>query len=165
MNKPETLSTEVVDLLMPRLNDEFKAAYTYRAASNWCRNVGFMKAAEFFAKESTDEFEHAKKIEDFLTDWNVIIDLPVIEKPKSTYNGLGEVIDTAYNLEYDLYTEYEETSQKIFDTGDLCVFDFLQQFRTIQNKSVAEYSDMINMLDGVNTSSKFEMLMLEKKLF
>jgi hypothetical protein len=45
------------------------------------------------------------------------------------------------------------------------VFDFLQQFRTIQTQSVAEYSDMINMLEGVNVNDKFQMLMLEKKLF
>ena len=165
MKKPETLSLEVVELLMPRLSDEFKAAYTYRAISNWCQNVGFEKAAEFYAKESEDEFEHAKKIEKFLTDWNVTVDLPIIEKPKLTFNSLGEVIDISYDMEYDLYTEYEDTSSKIFKTGDLCVFDFLQQFRTIQTESVAQYSDMLNMLDGVNVADKFQMLMLEENLF
>ena len=64
-----------------------------------------------------------------------------------------------------MYEEYEDTSMKIFKTGDLCVFDFLQKYRTIQKESVAEYSDKINMLEGVNTKSKFELLMLEKKLF
>ena len=152
-------------MLMPRLNDEFHAAYTYRAASNWCQNVGFFKAAEFFAQESQDEFEHAKKIEKFLVDWNVSVELPTIEKPKINFNGLGEVIGLAYEMEYDLYAEYEDTSAKIFKTGDLCVFDFLQQFRTIQNQSVAEYSDKLNMLDGVNVADKFQMLLLEKKLF
>jgi hypothetical protein len=54
---------------------------------------------------------------------------------------------------------------KIFKTGDLCVFDFLQQYRVGQKESVAEYSDKLNMLEGTNTGSKFEMLMLEEKLF
>jgi len=30
---------------------------------------------------------------------------------------------------------------------------------------MAEYSDMLNVLDGVNVDSKFEMLMLEETLF
>ena len=79
--------------------------------------------------------------------------------------GLAEIIEKAYDLEYNLYVEYEETSAKIFKTGDICVFDFLQKYRTIQTQSVAEYSDKINMLDGVNVGDKFQMLMLEKKLF
>ena len=48
MKKPVKLSSEIVNLLLPRLKDEFTAAYFYRAASNWCNNVGFFKAGTFF---------------------------------------------------------------------------------------------------------------------
>jgi len=68
-------------------------------------------------------------------------------------------------MEYKLYEAYEETSMRIFKIGDLCVFDFLQSYRVGQKESVAEYSDKLNMLEGTNELSKFEMLMLEKKLF
>lgn len=165
MKKPESLPKDIVEMLLPRLEDETKAFYFYRAASNYCKNVGYFLAAEFFAKESADELEHAKGIENFLVDWNVTPDLPVIEKPTLEFKGLAEIIEKAYDLEYNLYVEYEETSAKIFKTGDICVFDFLQKYRTIQTQSVAEYSDKINMLDGVNVGDKFQMLMLEKKLF
>ena len=67
MIKPEKLPKDVVNLLLERLNDEFKAYYFYRSATNWCKNVGYFKAAEFFAKESEDELAHAKKIEDYLS--------------------------------------------------------------------------------------------------
>lgn len=165
MRKTEKLSKEVVALLTPRIGNEYKAFYHYTAATNWCKNVGFDKAAEFFAKEAQDELEHAKGLEDYLVSWNITPELPTIEKPKVEFSGLDEVIDMSYSLEYSLYEDYEDTSAKIFKTGDLCVFDFLQKYRTIQKDSVAEYSDKINMLEGVNTKSKFEMLMLEKKLF
>jgi ferritin len=165
MKKPVKLPSEVVNLLLPRLTDEFNAAYFYRAASNWCNNVGFFKAGTFFAAESEDEFGHAKKIEQFLVDWNVTPELPSIPKPTLTFSNLTEVITKAYEMEYDLYEAYEDTSSKIFKTGDLCVFDFLQQYRTGQTKAVAEYSDKLNVLEGVNLGSKFEMLMLEENLF
>jgi len=48
---------------------------------------------------------------------------------------------------------------------DLCVFDFLQEFRMLQKQSVAEYSDKLNMLEGVDGKDKFKLLLLEKKLF
>jgi len=162
--KPEALPKLIVDLLLPRLSDEFKAYYFYRAASNWCKNVGYMKAGSYFHNESDDELQHAKKIEDFLVDWNVSPDLPHIMKPQITFKSLMEVIEKAYELEFNLYEAYEETSVKILKTGDICAFDFLQPLRAIQTKSVAEYSDMLNILDGVSCS-KFEMLQLEETLF
>jgi ferritin len=79
--------------------------------------------------------------------------------------GLTDIIGKAYDIEYALYEEYEDTSAKIFKIGDLCVFDFLQDYRVKQKEAVAEYSDMINKLLGVNTGSKFELLMLEENLF
>ena len=165
MRKPEKLSKEVVDLLLPRLADEYFAFYMYRSASNWCANVGFMKAAKYFEAESTDELAHAKAIEDFLVQWNITPELPTVEKPILKFDNLADIIDKAYGMEFELYENSEDTSAKIFKTGDLCVFDFLQKYRTIQTKSVAEYSDMINILEGVKTDSKFEMLMLEENLF
>jgi ferritin len=165
MNKPEKLSQEIVNLLLPRLQDEYNAFYLYRSASNWCKNVGYFKAAEFFKAESDDELSHAKKIEDYLTDWNVTPILPTVNKPVLSFKNLGEVIQAGYNAEYKLYGEYEDTSLKIFKLGETCTFDFLQFFRETQTKSVAEYSDKLNMLDGCDVNSKFEMLLLEKKLF
>lgn len=161
---PNKLDKDVVDLLLPRLKDEYNAFYFYRAASNWCQGVGYFKAAEFFAKESEDELGHAKKIEKYLVDWNISPELPTVERPQITFSGLIEVIENAYEIEYALYEDYEGTSMEVFKK-DLCVFDFLQEFRKIQKDSVAEYSDKLNLLEGVDAKSKFNMLLLEKKLF
>jgi ferritin len=164
MKKPEKLSQEVVDLLLPRLQDEFNASYLYRAASNWCRNVGFFKAADFFAKESEDELKHAKNIENYLTDWNVSPALPTIEKPEIEFKDLVDIIEKAYGIEFKLYGDYEDTSAKVLKMNELATFDFLQQYRKIQNDSVAEYSDKLNILDGVEPT-KMNMLLLEENLF
>jgi len=162
--KPETLDKEVVNLLIERLKDEYDAFYLYRSVSNWCKGVGFFKAGDFFAAESTDELGHAKKIEDYLVDWNVIVDLPSIPRPPIEFKSIVDVIEQAYRKEYNLYSSYEDTSKKMFDM-DLCVFDFLQEFRMLQKKAVAEYSDKLNMLEGTNAEDKFQALLLEKKLF
>lgn len=161
--KPEKLSKEVVDLLLPRLKDEYTAFYFYNAAANYCKNVGYFKAAEFFSKESKDELEHAKGLENYIIDWNVTPILPVIEKPQVNFSGLYEILEKAYKLEYDLYEAYEETSEKLFKM-DLCVFDFLQKYRIKQNESVAEYSDKLNILEGV-AEDKFKLLLLQDQLF
>ena len=162
--KPHSLDKGVVDLLAPRHLDEMDAFYFYRAASNWCQGVGYFKAAAFFAAESQDELEHAAKIEKYLVDWNITVPLPNVPKPQVDFSGLLEVLEEAYKIEYDLYEAYEETSKKLFNM-DLCTFDFLQQFRLIQTKSVAEYSDKLNLLEDVDGKDKFKLLLLEEKLF
>lgn len=161
---PNKLEPEVVKLLVEGLKEEYNAFYFYRSATNYCRNVGFEKAAEFFAKESEDELVHAKKIEDYVTDWNVTIPLPSIPKPVLEFSGLPEIIDMAYEMEYKLYELYEDISKSILDMGESCVFDFLAFFRGQQTSAVIEYSDKINMLEGTG-KTKFELLLLEKKLF
>jgi ferritin len=165
MKKLQKLPKEVLDILNDRLKDEYYAFYLYNAASNWCKNVGYFKASEFFATESADELTHAKKLEDFITLWNGTPNLPTISKPELEFEGLYEVICKAYETELKLYELYEDSSIKIMEIGDVCAFDFLQFFRNVQTESVGQYSDMINMLEGVDAKSKFEMLLLEKKLF
>lgn len=160
---PNKLEQKVVNMLLPLLTSEYDAFYHYRALSNWCANVGYFKAAEFFAKESEDELTHAKKIEKYLVDWNVTPALPEIVEPKVEFKSLLEGIEDSYKLEYNLYEDYEKAGEKMF-TADLCTFGLIQEFLKIQLAAVAEYSDKLNMLEGVS-GSKFEMLMLEKKLF
>lgn len=163
MKKPKVLPAEVVDMLMPRLSDEFNASYFYRSLSHWCQGNGYKIAAEYFAKESTDELSHAAKLEKFLVDWNVAIELPPIPSPVYEFSSLAEGIGSAYGIEYKLYEDYEDTSLKLFKI-DLCAFDLLQFFRDVQVKSVAEYSDMLNIIEGVEPT-KINLLLLEETLF
>jgi ferritin len=165
MRTPETLNQNTINSLLIRLKDEFTAYYFYRSASNWCKNVGFFKASEYFAKESEDELKHAKGIENFLVDWNVDVNLPPIDSPQSKFLNLVDVIEKAYNLEYSLHLGYDFTSEEILTRKEHSVYSFFNQYREIQTKSVAEYSDMLNILDGVDIRDKFQLLMLEENLF
>ena len=162
--KLKTLKKEVVTILVDGLRQEYSAHYMYRALSNWSYNVGHKLAGAYFAKEAEDELSHAKKIEAFLTDWNVFFVLPEVDIPTAKYEDLQEAIETAYSAEDSLYEYYETKSNEIFKIGDTCVFDFLQFYRTIQTQSVAEYATMLNMLDGVERT-KTNFLLLEENLF
>lgn len=163
--KPNSINQATIDALLVRLKDEFTAYYFYRSASNWCKNVGFVKAAEYFAAESEDELVHAKKIENFLVDWNVDVKLPYIETPQSSFLNLVDVIEKAYQLEYNLYLGYDFTSEEVMERKEHTTYGFLQFFRDIQLKSVAEYSDMLNLLDGVDIRDKAKLLLLDEHLF
>jgi ferritin len=160
---PYKLSPEISKMLSVKINDEYSAHYFYRQAANYCDNVGFLKAAEYFKNEAADELTHAEGLQKYLTDWNVQPDMMEVASPEKI-DGLVDLIEKAYKMEYALYDEYEEISAKIFPK-DLCTFDFLQQYRTIQRMAVAEYSTFLNQLELIDKEDKNWIYEFEKRAF
>ena len=160
---PKTLADITVKILTDRLGDEYTAHYFYRNATNWCAGIGYLKAAAFFAQEAENELDHAKGLQKYLVDWNVMPLLPSI-KPNVTFSDLIDIINKAYVLEYALFESYNRNSKELFDT-DLTTFDFLTSYRTGQTESVIEYSDLLNAAELVNTDNKFELLYFEQTYF
>tara|TARA_R110000868_G_scaffold178528_2_gene418224 strand:+ start:3915 stop:4409 length:495 start_codon:yes stop_codon:yes gene_type:complete len=160
---PVKLPSEIANLLNERLSDEYAAHYYYRQVTNYCDNLGFLKAAEYFKGEAEDELKHAEGIQKYLTDWNVQPLLAPVEPPQRT-SGLVDAIEKAYKMEYDLYEAYEEISGEILKK-DLCTFDFLQQYRTIQRMAVAEYSTFLNQLELIDKEDKNWVYEFEKRAF
>lgn len=161
---PIKLSTEISTLLNQRINDEYVAHYFYRQVANYCENVGYLKAAEYFKGEAEDELTHAQGLQKYLTDWNVQPALMSVDIPQKV-SGLVDAIEKAYKMEYDLYEAYEEISMDIFNKKDLCTFDFLQGYRTIQRLAVAEYSTFLNQLDTIDKEDKNWVWEFEKRAF
>jgi len=160
---PKTLADASVKILTDRLGDEYTAHYFYRNATNWCAGIGYLKAAAFFAQEAENELDHAKGLQKYLVDWNVMPLLPSI-RPNVTFSDLIDIINKAYALEYALFESYNRDSKQLFDT-DLTTFDFLTSYRTGQTESVIEYSDLLNAAELVNTDNKFEILYFEQTYF
>ena len=109
------------------------------------------------------ELEHAEAIRKYLTDWNV---MPQIPESQHMHNfvSLVDIINKAYIFEYNLMQSYVQDSQALF-VGDLVTFDFLQKFRTIQHEAVAEFSDLLNAANLVNVTNKLDVLYFENQYF
>lgn len=161
---PVKLPQDIANLLNERINDEYAAHYYYRQVANYCENVGYLKAAEYFKSEAADELTHAEGLQKYLTDWNVQPVLSPVEPPQKVA-GLVDSIEKAYKMEYDLYEAYEGISMEIFKKNDLCTFDFLQQYRTIQRLAVAEYSTFLNQLETIDQTDKNWVYEFEKRAF
>lgn len=160
--KPKQLNSKISAILTPLIAQEYSHFYAYKASANYARGEGFMKAAEFYENEAKEEAEHSAELQAYLTDWNVTFDLPVIQTPDQ-FTSLLQTIEGAYSRELALYELYESVSAQVFEM-DTCVFDFLAKFRAIQSSTVAEYSDKLNTLAGVDPT-KFNMLLIEPLLF
>lgn len=157
------LSDKVIKILTDRIKDEYTAHYYYRAASNWCQDMNYKKAAEFFKNEADDELEHAKKIQEYMTDFNIQPNIPQAET-KHQFDGLINIVEGAYKMELGLMKEYNKNSTDLF-SEDITTFDFLTEFRVIQKGAVVEYNDLINASNLINKKDKFQVLYFEQTYF
>jgi ferritin len=157
------LDKNVIKILTDRIKDEYTAHYYYRAASNWCQDMNYKKAAEFFKNESNDELTHAEKIQEYMTGFNIIPEIPQAPT-KHKFDSLIGIINGAYTMELSLMKEYNKNSQDIF-SEDITTFDFLTEFREIQKGAVVEYNDLINASELVNMKDKFQVLYFEQTYF
>ena len=157
------LSSKTIKILTDRIKDEYTAHYFYRAATNWCRDKNYKKAAEFFQKEAKDELKHAQKIQEYMTDFNIIPQIPQ-DPIDHKFDNLIEIVHGAYKMELGLMKAYNKDSQDLF-SEDITTFDFLTEFREIQKGAVVKYNDLINGSQLVDTKDKFQVLYFEQTYF
>jgi len=161
--KPAKLSSEILQIFNTRIGDEYAAHYLYNCAHNWCLDKNYKKAAAFFKGEAEAELEHARALQDFVTQWNVMPEVPQVET-KHRFESLADIINQAYKIEFDLYNAYNADSRKIM-AKDLAIYDFLSKFRQIQTDSVAEFSDLLNALELINVDNPLDILYFEQTYF
>ena len=160
---PRTLDPTIVSALEARLKDEYTAHLIYKNAANWCKNVNYKHAAAFFEAEAADELTHAQKLQDYLTQWNVLPQIPVCAVP-NTLTSLVDCINVAYEFEYALLKSYSDL-QNTLDGPHPATFNFVQQFVDIQNESVGVFSDLLNGLMLVDVTNRLDLLVFEGEYF
>lgn len=159
---PKTLDKSIEKLLNERLGDEYTAYYFYKNAANWCAGANYIKAAAFFAGEAAAELEHAQGLQDYLTQWNLLPQIPQVET-QAQLGGLVDIINKAYVMEYGLFEKYSCDQQDC--VKDAATFNFLQTYVNYQNAEVAEYSDLLNALVLIDCSNKLDLLTFEQTYF
>jgi len=160
---PKTLDPSIVAGLEARLKDEYTAHLIYKNAANWCKNVNYKHAAAFFEAEAADELTHAQKLQDYLTQWNVLPQIPVSTVP-NTFTSLVDCINASYTFEYSLLQSYSDL-QNALDGPHPATYNFVQQFVDIQNESVGVFSDLLNGLMLVDVTNRLDLLVFEQEYF
>jgi len=157
------LDDKTIKIITERIKDEYTAHYYYRAAANWCKDMNYKKAAEFFSNEADDELTHAKTLQEYMVDFNVIPEIPQA-KIKHEFNNLIDVVYGAYKMELGLMNSYNKNSQELFNS-DITTYDLFTEFRLIQKGAVVEYNDLINASNLIDKKDKFQVLYFEQTYF
>jgi ferritin len=161
--KPKTLNPEVVKIINTSIGFEYTSHMFWNAASNWCANKGYNKAAAYYTKESMHELDHVKELQNFLLGWNIVPTVPQVETSYE-FDSLVDTVNQSYSLMVEVFDNYVNASHDIFAI-DLSTFDFLQQFRIGQIGALANYSNLLSGLELIDTNNKLDILFFEDEYF
>jgi ferritin len=148
----EKILTKTEEILLNDLAKfEKTAANTYEYFSNCMKSKGMFGADKFFAAESASEHGHFKRISKFMNDLGCEIEMPEQEEIELDIEGLGEILEHAYEMEKDLLMEYTDAWDKVRPF----VKNFINEFLEIQTEAVGEYGDLINRFSLVGDNVLF----------
>ena len=94
-----TIPGPVLVELNRQLNHELSAAHNYLALSVWCDARNFTGFAEYFAKQSAEEREHAQKMIDHVLDRGAAPELAALPAPSRDFSSLFDIAQQAQAME------------------------------------------------------------------
>lgn len=156
------LNTIAANGIQEVLKDEWTAVQFYQSASMYMRERNFEFAASYFSNESKEEVEHAEGLQNYLADWNIVADRDYNIPMNYTFSSPQDVLQQAYNLEYDLYGKYNTLAKTLISECPAC-YQFITKYLTIQDESVIKYNDLLTQT--AKLANEFEFRALEKQIF
>lgn len=94
-----SLPPSVLAELNRQLNHELSAAHAYLALSVWCEARNLTGFAEYFAKQATEEREHAQKMIDHVLDRGAAPELAALPAPAREFSSLLDIALQAQAME------------------------------------------------------------------
>jgi ferritin len=136
--KFQTLTPEEVAIILPRITDEQNARYLYEAGFAWARLNGYNKVAKWCKKQAKEEACHYNWLVKMLVDWNVKVELPTIQAPKSDFENLTDFLEQIYTMEYTVGENYNNDAIALFPLNQMLYRKFLVTFVHIQKNEVED---------------------------
>lgn len=155
------ISADHKKMLDEAVHSELYASNLYKHIANQLQRLGYFGASKFFLNESADELKHYQLHVEFLNDVGTVAKVPMIEAMNETIETFSDAIETGYETELELLTNYQSWYLEAAD--DPVVQQFLLQFLEIQRTSVGEYGDLLARIQLVD-QDKAGMLLIDQEL-
>ena len=131
-----------------QLNHELSAAHGYLALSLWCADQNFKGFAAFFARQATEEHEHARKISEHLIDRQARPELGAIAAPKQDFRSLLDVAQQAQSMERSNTEGINLVYEAALAAKDYPAQILMQWFISEQVEEEAWSTEMVERVQG-----------------
>jgi ferritin len=132
------------------LNDqvavEYLASHKYLALATWCDMKGFAGAATFLYEHADEERMHMMKLINYIVDKGSNVVIPELEKPRSDFSNIKEVLEYAYKGEMIVTGSVNKIVSLTLELGDHTTHNFIQWY---VNEQLEEENLYRSILDRV----------------
>ncbi len=157
------ISERMTKELNKQINAELFSSYLYLSMAAYFENAGFKGFAAWMRAQSQEEYDHAMKFYDYLTDVGGRIELEAIEKPKTDWTSPLEVFEAAKEHEIYVTNLINNLVAVSVEEKDYATNIFLQWFVTEQIEEVATVSEIIDKFKMIG-DRKESLYFLDKEL-
>lgn len=93
------LSPKLQDAMNDQIKMELEASYVYLAMSAWCDERNFLGFAKWLRMQSEEEYAHAMKFFDGMSEWGGSVKLAAIAEPQQDWKDLLDLFQSVYRHE------------------------------------------------------------------
>lgn len=142
------LSEKIVKMLNEQIKNELESSQLYRSMSCWMDKNRLIGGNKLFFKYADEEFEHMKKIYNYLFDKNSDSETPETTKPESKFKNIRDVLEKSLEHENDVMKQWNDIANAALAEKDNDTYIFSQWFITEQREEQEKITDLLFKMDN-----------------
>lgn len=157
------IDDNVRDAFNAQTTREVQAAYNYLAMAGWFETNGFPGFARWMQRQSEEEWEHAKRMFQFVLDRGGDTALGDLSAPRSSYGSVLEVFETGLEQERAVSGHIKDLYALAMDARDFASMPLLDWFINEQIEEEASFGQIVEDVRRAGEDAQ-AMLILDREL-
>ncbi len=141
------ISKKLEKALNEQVAHEAEASFRYLSMASWCEQQSLHGCAKFFYGQSDEERGHMMKIFTYLNDVGGNAIVPAIDKPKTDFKDICEVVSTSLKGEQAVTKAVHELSELASKDKDYATYNFIQFFVDEQREEETLFNDILDKIN------------------
>ncbi|MHA1187225.1 MAG: ferritin [Candidatus Heimdallarchaeota archaeon] len=151
------ISKKFNDALNEQIKEELESGYLYLSMSFWLEEQAFHNLANWYYIQAQEEYIHAKKFIDYITETGGTVELLGLQKPKNDWESVKEVIEAGYAHEQYITKKIEGLWDLAEKTKELQARTMLQWFIDEQIEEESNATELIDKHKGFKNDMLFDL--------
>ena len=140
------ISKKMKDVLNKQIEIEAYGSFYYLAMASWCDQKGLDGCAQFFARQSREEYDHMMRIFDYMLDMDAHAHVPAVEKAPTDFKDIFTIFELAYQQEQEVTRSINALVEMAIKENDHSTHNFLQWYIEEQREEEAMMRNIADKL-------------------
>lgn len=141
------ISKKLEKALNEQVATEGQASFQYLAMASWCEQNKLTGCASFFYNQADEEHQHMMKIFNYLNSVSATATAPAIEKPRSEFKDIKDVVEHALKGEQAVTKAIYQLSELCSKEKDYATFNFLQFYVDEQREEEVLFTTILEKIE------------------